>query len=48
MSYLKEANRLVRRKYGHYCNNCRDNNKTPMTYTEFKKEEYYKLNPKTI
>ena len=46
MSYLKEANRIIRRKYGHYCSNCKDNNKTPVTYTEFKIEFQEKLNPK--
>ena len=44
MSYLKEANRIIRKKYSNYCSNCKENNKNPISYTEFKQQFIEKFN----
>jgi hypothetical protein len=38
MSYLKEANRIIIKKYSNYCSNCKWNGKEPISYTEFKQQ----------
>ena len=36
MSYLKEHNAIIQKKYGYYCSKCKKMNKKPVTYTDFK------------